>query len=247
MKTRHYLFKIYHLSKKQDYVWIQFWVLEKDYRSTCLRRCSPKGIAKLSTYRLTHHNYFLWKINACDDYNVKINPYLDNLKTCSQTYPCDPYDLRRISCHSKNHSQLFGAKTTTASRSLDRFNCKKHDSLYTVLQKYAQIGLKQNLLRSTTLDIITRLLDNAAFVCVRVVGRFSEDFSEVRVEKSRVSASGWMDDNITVRGIMERSGKFGQSATKWFRSSTLVVQMKQKAPSAKYTNCLFDMLFEVIF
>ena len=32
---------------------------------------------------------------------------------------------------------------------------------HTVLQKYAYIGLKQNLLRSITLDIITRLLDNA--------------------------------------------------------------------------------------
>ena len=36
----------------------------------------------------------------------------------------------------------------------------KQRSLYTVLQKYARIGLKQNLLRSTTLDIITRQLDN---------------------------------------------------------------------------------------
>ena len=52
--------------------------------------------------------------------------------------------------------------------------------LYTVLQKYAHIGLNQNLFRSTTLDIITRLLDNASFVCVHVVGRFSKDFSEVR-------------------------------------------------------------------
>ena len=56
---------------------------------------------------------------------------------------------------------------------------------YTVLQKYAQIVLKQNLLRSTTLDIITRLLDNAAFVCVHVVGRFSKDFSEVCALRSR--------------------------------------------------------------
>ena len=56
---------------------------------------------------------------------------------------------------------------------------------YTVLQKYAHIGLKQNLLRSTTLDIITRLLDNAAFVCVHVVGRLSKDFSEVRGLRSR--------------------------------------------------------------
>ena len=64
--------------------------------------------------------------------------------------------------------------------------------LYTVLQKYAHIGLKQNFFKSTTLDIITRLLDNAAFVCVHMVGRSSKDFSEVRawVEKSRVSASG---------------------------------------------------------
>ena len=33
--------------------------------------------------------------------------------------------------------------------------------------------------------MITRLLDNAAFVCVDVVGRFSEDFSEVRGLRSR--------------------------------------------------------------
>ena len=50
---------------------------------------------------------------------------------------------------------------------------------YTVLQKYSHIGLKQTLLRLTTVDIITRLLDNAAFVCVHVMGRFSKDFSEV--------------------------------------------------------------------
>ena len=57
--------------------------------------------------------------------------------------------------------------------------------LYTVLQKYAHIGLKQNLLRSTTLSIITRLRDNAAFVCVYVVRRFSKDFSEVRGLRSQ--------------------------------------------------------------
>ena len=38
---------------------------------------------------------------------------------------------------------------------------------------------------SKTLDIITRLLDNAAFVCVHVVGRFCKDFSEVRGLRSR--------------------------------------------------------------
>ena len=54
---------------------------------------------------------------------------------------------------------------------------------YTVLQKYAHTGLNQNLFRSTTLDIITRLLDNAAFV--HVVGRFSKDFSEVGGLRSR--------------------------------------------------------------
>ena len=56
---------------------------------------------------------------------------------------------------------------------------------YTVLQKYVHIGLKQNLVRSTTLNIITRLRDNAAFVCVHLVRRFSEDFSEVRGLRSR--------------------------------------------------------------
>ena len=58
-------------------------------------------------------------------------------------------------------------------------------SYYTVLQKYAYIELKQNLLRSITRDIITRLLANATFVCVHPVGRFSKDFSEVRGLRSR--------------------------------------------------------------
>ena len=58
-------------------------------------------------------------------------------------------------------------------------------SVYTVLQKYAHIGLNPNFFRSTTVDIITRLLDNAAFVCVHVMGRFSKDFSEVRGLRSR--------------------------------------------------------------
>ena len=47
--------------------------------------------------------------------------------------------------------------------------------VYTVLPKYWHIGLKQTLLRSTTLDIITRLLDNAEFVCIHVVKRFSKE------------------------------------------------------------------------
>ena len=37
----------------------------------------------------------------------------------------------------------------------------------------------------TTLDIIIGLLDNAAFVCVHAVGRFSKDFLEVRGLRSR--------------------------------------------------------------
>ena len=53
------------------------------------------------------------------------------------------------------------------------------ECFYTALQKYAHIRLKQNLLRSITLDIITKLVDNAGFVCIHVVGRFSEDFSKM--------------------------------------------------------------------
>ena len=45
--------------------------------------------------------------------------------------------------------------------------------------------VEPKLFRSTTLDIITRLLDNAALVSVPVVGRFSKDFSEVRGLRSR--------------------------------------------------------------
>ena len=56
---------------------------------------------------------------------------------------------------------------------------------YTVLQIYAHTRLKQNLLKSMTLDIIARLLDNAAFVCIHMVGRFSKDFSELRGWRSR--------------------------------------------------------------
>ena len=58
---------------------------------------------------------------------------------------------------------------------LNKCNHSFIQRVYTVLQKYAHTGLNQNLFRSTTLDIITRLLDNAAFVCVHVVGRFSKD------------------------------------------------------------------------
>ena len=77
--------------------------------------------------------------------------------------------------------------------------------IYTVLQKYAHIGLKQNLLRSTTLDIIAILLDNAAFVCVHVVGRLSKDFSEVRGSRSRgfLLQVEWMTTEIIIK-IMKR-------------------------------------------
>ena len=37
---------------------------------------------------------------------------------------------------------------------------------------------------------ITRLLDNAAFVCVHAVGRFSEEFSEVHGLRSREKNNG---------------------------------------------------------
>ena len=62
---------------------------------------------------------------------------------------------------------------------------KSQNLVCTVLQKYAHTGLKESLLRSITLDIITRLLDNAAFVSIHVVERFSKDFSEVRGSRSR--------------------------------------------------------------
>ena len=69
-------------------------------------------------------------------------------------------------------------KSTVISLSLHMYH-------YTVLQKYAHIGLKQNLLKSIIVDIITRLLDNASFVCVYLMERFSKDFSEVRALRSR--------------------------------------------------------------
>ena len=51
-------------------------------------------------------------------------------------------------------------------------------AIYTVLQKYANTGLKQNLLKSITLDVITRLLDNAAFFFIHVGGG-GEDFLKI--------------------------------------------------------------------
>ena len=85
---------------------------------------------------------------------------------------CYNYSLRwkYELCHIKSSVVSFGENKRT----------RKSQMNYTVLQKYAHIGLKQNLLRSITLVIITRLLDNAAFVYIHVVGRFSKDFSEVR-------------------------------------------------------------------
>ena len=56
---------------------------------------------------------------------------------------------------------------------------------FTLYCRNTRIGLNQNLFRSTTLDIITRLLDNAAFVCVHVVGGFSKDCSKVRGLRSQ--------------------------------------------------------------
>ena len=50
---------------------------------------------------------------------------------------------------------------------------------------YPHTGLQQNLLNSITVDIIPRLLHNAAFVCIHVVGRFSKDFSEPRGLRNR--------------------------------------------------------------
>ena len=63
-----------------------------------------------------------------------------------------------------------------------------------LLQKYAHIGLKQNLLRSTALHIITRLLDNAAFVCVHMVGSFlkiSRKWVGWEVEGFSFRLNGW--------------------------------------------------------
>ena len=59
------------------------------------------------------------------------------------------------------------------------------NGMHCIRQKYEHTGLKQNLLRSITLDIITRLFDSAAFVCIQVMARFSKDFSEVRGLRSR--------------------------------------------------------------
>ena len=64
-----------------------------------------------------------------------------------------------------------------------------------VLEKYAHIGLKQNLLRSITLDIITKLLENAAFVCTHVVGRFCSIVNQTAIlfwDTRQMSISLWL-------------------------------------------------------
>ena len=81
--------------------------------------------------------------------------------------------------------KLWELKLVKRENSITFIANKRLTEIYTVLQKYAHIGLKQNLLRSATLDIITRLFDNAAFVCVHALGRFSKDFSEVRGLRNR--------------------------------------------------------------
>ena len=96
--------------------------------------------------------------------------------------------------------------------------------VYTVLQKYAHIGLNQNLFRLTTFDIITRLFDNAAFVCVHVVGRFSKDFSKVRGLRSQgfQLLVEWMT-TVTMRGIMKRSVSEHYITTRLYRPSRSIV------------------------
>ena len=76
-----------------------------------------------------------------------------------------------------NRNQL-GTVSAFVMISVPWSNQRAHQVI--VLQKYEHTGLKQNLLRSITLDIITGLFDNATFVCIHVVAIFSKDFSEVR-------------------------------------------------------------------
>ena len=83
-----------------------------------------------------------------------------------------------------------------------------------VLQCIAEIcavRLKQNLLRSTTLDIITKLFDNAAFACVHLVGRFSRFLGSawLRIRGFQLQAeSGHIDDNSTARNYEKNSKVF---------------------------------------
>ena len=95
-------------------------------------------------------------------------------------------------------------------------------NIYTVLQKYAYIELKRNLLRSITLDIITRLLDNAAFVCVHPVGRFSKDFSEVSGLRSRGfqhQVKRWQQ--YCIRNYEKKCKEFGEKISDIFEVSDL--------------------------
>ena len=83
-----------------------------------------------------------------------------------------------------------------------------NSSNYTVLQKYSHIGLNQNLVRPTTLDIITRLHHYCLCLCSCGGKIFKRFLGSAWVEKSRISALGWTDDNSTMRGIMKRSVKW---------------------------------------
>ena len=90
------------------------------------------------------------------------------------------------------------SKTTTRTHSLSgklvhRFiHLKiliKHGNYYTDLQNYVYTWKRLSLEELKTLDIGTRLFDNAAFVRIHVMERFSEGFLRIaRVERSWVSA-----------------------------------------------------------
>ena len=61
------------------------------------------------------------------------------------------------------------------------FNCN------TYIHNYAYTWRRPTLQELKTLDIGTRLFDNAAFVDIQVMGTFSEDFLEVRGLRGRGS------------------------------------------------------------
>ena len=129
--------------------------------------CNPAEDHCLGVTKIVHHHaneHFDWLISG----HHSVNPSREVISILSCKYK------RFTFVHPVSSSWIIFLKF-------------KRQAIYTVLQKYADIGLNQNLFRSTTLDIIARLLDNAVFVCVHVAARFSK---KIEGGESRVSASG---------------------------------------------------------
>ena len=132
---------------------------------------------------------------------------IHSLRIRLTSYPCNKYEQIMPSYLLSVNYVVISVMTGNPPKG-GSLTCSGHVkpiSIYNVLQKYAHIGLNQNLFRSTTLDIIARFLTMLPLFVFMWWEDSQKILGSAWVEKSRVSALGWMDDNRTMRGIMKRS------------------------------------------